>query len=72
MTKLTEQLISFFETFGYLGLPGLLSDCIDEITAAFEEVWAQQGGGHNGKPHDGHLAALAAKARAEQLEPARR
>jgi len=53
MTKLSPQQLSFFETFGYLAFPGLLSDCIDEITDAFEEIWVQHGGGHNGKLHDG-------------------
>ncbi|MCX5658161.1 MAG: phytanoyl-CoA dioxygenase family protein [Planctomycetota bacterium] len=51
--KLTAQQLAFFETFGYLSLPGLLADSIDSITAAFEEIWARQGGGHHGKPHDG-------------------
>ena len=51
--KLTEQQISFFNTFGYLGLPGLLADTIDEIIHEFEQVWVDRGGGHNGQPHDG-------------------
>ena len=29
--KLTEQQLSFFDTFGYLAFPGLMADCIDEI-----------------------------------------
>ena len=33
---LTEQQVRFFETFGYLGLPGLLADRIDEIVQEFE------------------------------------
>lgn len=41
------------DTFGYLVFPGLLSDRIDRIIAEFEGVFAVQGGGHNGKPHDG-------------------
>ncbi len=48
MTRLTEQQISFFAAFGYVALPGLVGDCIDEITAAFEEVFTQHGGGHDG------------------------
>ena len=30
-----------------------MADRIDEIIADFEEVWKQNGGGHNGRPHDG-------------------
>ena len=47
--QLTPQQIHFFHTFGYLGLSQLLSDRSEEITAAFEEIWAQNGGGHNGQ-----------------------
>lgn len=50
---LTEQQHNFFNTFGYLGFPGLLADRAAEIDAAFEGVWDGRGGGHNGKPHDG-------------------
>ena len=51
--QLTPQQIHFFHTFGYLGLSQLLSDRSEEIIAAFEEIWAQNGGGHNGQPHNG-------------------
>jgi hypothetical protein len=51
--QLTEQQVRFFDTFGYLGLPGLLADRIAEITRAFEAVWEERGGGHAGRPHDG-------------------
>ncbi len=51
--QLNEQQLSFFDTFGYLGFPGLLNDRIDEIINDFEEVWASRGGGHHGRPHDG-------------------
>ncbi|MDE2846665.1 MAG: phytanoyl-CoA dioxygenase family protein [Gemmatimonadota bacterium] len=51
--KLTKEQLAFMETFGYLGFPGLLKDRIDEITGAFEAIWAERGGGHDGKPHDG-------------------
>ena len=51
--KLTDQQLNFFKTFGYLSFPGLMADRIDEIDSAFEAVWAERGGGHNGKPHDG-------------------
>lgn len=50
--RLTEQQIHFFDTFGYLAFPGLLSDRIAAITEAFEAVWAERGGGHFGKAHD--------------------
>jgi len=50
---LTPQQLAFFETFGFLGFPGLLADRIDDITAEFEAVWASRGGGHGGKAHDG-------------------
>ena len=51
--SLSEQQMSFFRTFGYLSFPGLMTDRIDEIEREFEAVWAEHGGGHNGKPHDG-------------------
>ena len=51
--QLTPQQIHFFHPFGYLGLSQLLSDRSEAITAAFEEIWAQNGGGHNGQPHNG-------------------
>ena len=51
--ELTEQQVRFFETFGYIGLPGLLADRIDEIIGEFEGVWESRGGGHAGSPHDG-------------------
>jgi phytanoyl-CoA dioxygenase PhyH len=50
---LTDPQVRFFETFGYLGLPGLLADRIDEIIDEFEALWESRGGGHNGRPHDG-------------------
>ncbi|MEZ4621844.1 MAG: hypothetical protein R2867_40935 [Caldilineaceae bacterium] len=31
-----------FETFGYLGFPGLLADRAAEIDAAFEAVWTER------------------------------
>jgi len=43
----------FFEVFGYLSLPGLLRPVIDQVTKAFERVWEDHGGGHNGRPHAG-------------------
>ncbi|MBA3684734.1 MAG: phytanoyl-CoA dioxygenase family protein [Planctomycetes bacterium] len=51
MTLSADQ-IAFFDTFGYLRLPGLLADRADAIIEAFHEVWERQGGGHNGAKHD--------------------
>lgn len=50
---LSTPQIDFFETFGFLGFPGLLKDRTDEIIDEFEAVWQRQGGGHYGRPHDG-------------------
>lgn len=50
---LTPEQTRFFEAFGYLAFPGLIADCIGEVTDAFEEVWTQRGKSHNGVPHDG-------------------
>jgi hypothetical protein len=38
--SLTTQQVAFFETFGFLLLPGLFADDIAEITAGFEEIFA--------------------------------
>ena len=51
-TRLSSQQLSFFNTFGYLLLPGLLADCVDRIIAEFEAVWAAHGGGHHGSKHN--------------------
>ncbi len=50
---LTDHQLAFFDTFGYLAFPGLFADDIDRITGAFENVWADHGGGHFGREHDG-------------------
>ncbi len=50
---LSEQQRNFFQTFGFLGFPGLLADYIDTITQAFEDIWQTHGGGHSGRAHDG-------------------
>ncbi len=50
---LTEQQQNFFSTFGFLAFPGLLKDRAQAIIDAFEEIWAERGGGHNGEAHDG-------------------
>ncbi|MBV7332023.1 phytanoyl-CoA dioxygenase family protein [Chloroflexi bacterium TSY] len=51
--QLTPQQLAFMDTFGYLAFPGLLDDKIEQITNAFEAVFASHGGGHDGKRHDG-------------------
>lgn len=40
--RLTPQQVAFFETFGFLRLPGLFGDEIEDITASFEEVFASE------------------------------
>jgi hypothetical protein len=37
---LTAQQVAFFDTFGFLKLPGLFRSEVGELTAAFEEVFA--------------------------------
>lgn len=51
--KLTPQQHAFFDTFGYLAFPGLISDRIQGVIDAFEQVFKKHGGGHNGAAHDG-------------------
>ena len=51
--QLSEQQLSFFDTFGFLAFPGLMTDTIEQITNDFEQIWEERGGGHDGKPHDG-------------------
>jgi hypothetical protein len=51
--RLSQAQLNRFNTFGFLALPGLMADSIEEIIDAFEQVWAERGGGHDGKPHDG-------------------
>ena len=51
--NLTQEQISFFDSFGYLRFNGMLADCIEEIAEEFEMVWRERGGGHDGKPHNG-------------------
>lgn len=46
--NLTAQQVRFFETFGYIALPGLMQDDMDWITAEFEDIFA-----HSDRPHDG-------------------
>lgn len=49
---LTDQQLAFFHTFGYLSFPGLMADCIEEITREFETVWERNGGGKDGRLHE--------------------
>ena len=66
---LTDQQVNFFHTFGYLSFPSLMANCIDEIESAFETLWEENGGGHNGQPHDGKARSCIAQFvdRSEQL-----
>jgi len=41
MQPLSQQQQQFFETFGYLALPGLLKDCADTVVQAFDRVFEQ-------------------------------
>ena len=43
VTGLSGQQVAFFETFGYLRLPGLFRDDVDEIIEGFEDVFAAEG-----------------------------
>ena len=45
--RLTPQQMSFFETFGYIVLPGLIKDDIDWITDAFEQVFRERQVNHD-------------------------
>ena len=45
---LSKHQLDFFDTFGYLGFPGLLKDCIDKIIEEFEDVWVKAGRTHDG------------------------
>ena len=38
--RLTDQQIAFFNTFGYLKIPGLFRDDVDRMLAGFEEIFA--------------------------------
>ena len=51
--SMTDSEISFFRMFGYLSFPQLMADRITAIQDAFEDVWQERGGGHDGKPHEG-------------------
>src|SRR5689334_13008664 len=55
MTKqlLTPQQKAQMDLFGFLVFPGLMNDRIDGIIESFEATFAEYGGGHFGKAHDG-------------------
>jgi hypothetical protein len=53
VAPLTDQQTSFFDTYGFLSLPGLMADRIEEIIREFDSIWESRGGGHYGRPHDG-------------------
>src|SRR5712692_1716805 len=48
MYTLTHQQHHFFDTFGYLVLPGLLADEIGWVIDEFEAVWRDRGVIHDG------------------------
>ena len=50
--QLSEQQVRFFETFGYLSFPRAFADEAEAISEEFERVWAERGGGHEGREHD--------------------
>lgn len=52
MAILSRDQIAFFDTFGFIRLPGLLADRAAAIIEAFDQVWAGRGGGHDGRRHD--------------------
>ncbi len=51
--ELTKEQKRFFNDFGFLQFPGLLSDRIESVIEDFEAVFRERGGGHNGAQHDG-------------------
>ena len=51
--RLSNDQMEFFDIFGFLYFPGLLSDRIDRIVEEFETIWLNNGGGHDGNEHDG-------------------
>ena len=50
--RLDKQQLQFFDTFGFLRLPGMFADDVGSIINHFEQVWADHGGGHDGRPHE--------------------
>jgi len=50
--KLSDRQLNYFRTFGFLTFPGHFADEIDDVTDAFEKVWADHSGGHGSTAHD--------------------
>ncbi len=50
---LTSEEMAFIKNFGYLTFPGLFKNDIHQIITEFEAIWSSNGGGHNGKLHEG-------------------
>ena len=50
--RLDKRQLQFFDTFGFLKIPGLFADDVGSIINHFEQVWADHGGGHDGRPHE--------------------
>ena len=48
----TKKQLAFFETFGFIKFPGAFKKEAQDIISSFEEVWADNGGGHAGEHHD--------------------
>ena len=84
--QLTPQQLAFFDTFGCLGLPGLLHDCIKDYIGVHSRYFIDRSYGEKmvktagpGRmvhleqvlENDGHLAELTARARRERAEPSR-
>ena len=54
----TDTHVRFFNTFGFLKLPGLFANEIEQIDTAFTEVWDLFGGGHAGESHDNRQRSM--------------
>ena len=50
--RLTPAQSAHFEVFGFLAFPQLFRNEAPRIIEAFEQVWREHGGGHDGRPHD--------------------
>lgn len=67
MVKLTPQQVHFFETFGYIVLPGLMSHHIDWITEEFEAVFTDRGIVHDGTKRSSVVPFIDQRARLSTL-----
>jgi hypothetical protein len=59
MPHLTEQQLRFFETFGYLALPGAIRDDVGWISDEFEAAWRAVHIAHGGEKHSGYPGVMA-------------